>query len=215
MVKLIQFFVRITGWIPYFFCVRNKTHYEDKKVQGRKIKGSAIIISNHTSIYDYAVMLFTFPFRTLRYLMAELLLRRKVLGRFLKCMGGIEVDRDSYNFDFVNKCLDILDKKGVVGVFPEARLPVEGEARPLPFKPSAAYIAYLSGQPVIPVYIKGYYFSKKRNHLIIGKPIDVNEIIDSNLTEKENIEKINLVLRERIIELGKELDKRTNKTKKD
>ena len=215
MISIFQFFVRFTAWPAYFFCVRNKVHYEDKKEQSRKIKGSAIIISNHTSVYDFAVMLFTFPFRTLRYLIAEILMNKKNLGRFLRWLGGIKVDRDSFNFDFVGKSLDILDKNGVVGVFPESRIPVEGEERPLPFKPSAAYIAYLSGKPIIPVYTMGSYFNKKRNHTIIGKQIDVNEIIDNNLSEKENIDKINTVLRERIIELGEKLrEKLANKKRK-
>lgn len=209
-----QGFVRFTAWPAYFACFRNKVHYEDKKNQNRKIKGSAIIVSNHTSVYDFAVMLYLFPFRTLRYLMAETLMDRKKLGKFLKMMGGIRVDRDSYNFDFINKSLDILENKGVVGVFPEGRLPKEGEERPLPFKPSGAYIAYLSGQPIIPVYTMGSYFNKKRNHVIIGKKIDVNDIIDSNLSEKENIEKINEVLRQRIIELGEKLREKLAKGNK-
>jgi len=214
MIKFFQFFVRITAWIAYFFCFRTKTHYQNKKSQNRRIKGPAIIISNHTSVYDFAVMLFTFPFRTVRCLMAEILMNRKGLGKFLKAMGGVKVDRDAYNFDFLQQSLDILDKKGVLGIYPESRIPKEGEERPLEFKPSAAYIAYLSGQPIIPIYTKGSYFNKKRNHVLIGEKIDVNDIIDDKLSEKENIEKINIFLRQRIIELGEELERKTTKDKK-
>ena len=109
--------------------------------------------------------------------------------------------------------MDILEKGGVVGVFPEGRLPKEGEERPIPFKPSAAYLAFLSEVPVIPVYTNGSYFNKKRAKVIIGKPIDVKEIINENLSEKENIEKINLVFREKVIQLGEELAKREKNKK--
>ena len=95
MSKIVQSFVKVTGWPIQWCCFRTKVHYEDKKVQGRGIKGPAIIISNHTSVYDYAVMLYVFRFRYLRYLMAELLFKRPFLGKFLKCMGGIKVDRYS------------------------------------------------------------------------------------------------------------------------
>lgn len=193
---------------------RTKVHYEDKKVQGRKIKGAAIIISNHTSVYDFAVMLFTFPFRTLRYLMAEVLFKKKRLSHFLRAMGGIMVDRDAYDFAFLEKCNDILKKKGVVGIFPESRLPKVGEERPLPFAPSAAYLALMSGVPVIPVFTNGSYFNKKRAHVIIGKPIDVQSVADGTLTEKENIEKVNGYLRQRIVELQNELERQVGKTKK-
>ena len=183
-------------------------------MQSRRIKGKAIIVSNHTSVYDFAVMLFTFPFRTLRYLMAEILFDRKGLAGFLRAMGGVMVNRESYDFAFLDKCKDILDKKGVVGIFPEGRLAKEGEERPLPFAPSAVYLALISGAPIIPVYTDGSYFKKKRAHVIIGKPIDVLSLVDESLSEKENIEKINGILRQRIIELGNELQRQCNKKEK-
>lgn len=214
MSKAFQSFVKFTGWPVQFFCFRKKIHYENKAKQSRKIKGPAIIISNHTSVYDFAVMLYVFHSRYLRYLMAELLFKKKGLGGFLKRMGGIKVDRDSFNFSFIGQCLDVLDKGGVVGVFPEGRLPKEGESRPIEFKPSAAYLAYLSGVPVIPVYTNGSYFNKKRAHVIIGEQIDVGSIIDDKLSEKENIDKINKVFREKVIKLENELEEKTKKEKK-
>lgn len=214
MYGFFQAFTRITAWPVQALCFRTKIHYEDKRVQGRRIKGAAIIISNHTSVYDFAVMLFTFPFRTLRYLMAEVLFKRKMLSRLLRRLGGIMVDRDSYDFAFLEKCNEILSKKGVVGIFPEGRLPLKDEERPLPFMPSAAYLALMSGAPIIPVYTNGSYFNKKRAHVIIGKPIDVLSLTDKNLSEKENIEKVNEYLRKKIVELGNELQGQCNKKAK-
>ena len=46
---------------------------------------------------------------------------------------------------------------------------------------------------------------------MIGKPIDVREIIDESLSEKENIERINKILREKVVSLGNELNKKTKK----
>lgn len=209
-----QTFTRITAWPVQAICFRTKIHYEDKRVQGRRIKGAAIIISNHTSVYDFAVLLFTFPFRTLRYLMAEVLFKRKGLSGLLRWMGGIMVDRGAHDFSFLEKCTEVLEKKGVVGFFPESRLPLKGEERPLPFAPSAAYLALTSGAPIIPVYTDGSYFRKKRAHVIIGKPINVLSLVDNALSEKENIEKINEYLRKRIVELGHELQKQCSKSEK-
>ena len=217
MCRFFQTFTKITAWPAQAVCFRTKIHYEDKRVQGRRIKGKAIIVSNHTSVYDFAVMLFTFPFRTLRYLMAEVLFRRKGLSRFLKKMGGIFVDRDAYDFAFLDECNEILRKGGVVGVFPEGRLPREGEERPLPFLPSTAYLALMSGAPIIPVYTNGSYFQRKRARVIIGKPVDVSSIARGELSEKENIEAVNEYLRQRIVELRNELQRQLehkNKKKK-
>lgn len=214
MYGFVQAVTRITAWPAQWLCFRTKVHYEDKRAQSRRIKGAAIIVSNHTAVYDFAVMLFTFPFRTLRYLMAEVLFKGKGLARFLRSMGGVMVDRDTYDFAFLDKCREILDKKGVVGIFPEGRLPREGEERPLPFAPSAAYLAIMSGAPVIPVYTNGSYFRKKRAHVIIGKPIDPLSLTDDTLSEKENIEKVNEYLRNKIVELGNELQRQCDKSKK-
>lgn len=214
MYGFFQAFTKITGWPVQALCFRTKYHYEDKRVQGRRIKGAAIIITNHTSVYDFAVMLFTFPFRTLRYLMAEVLFKKKGLATFLRMLGGIMVDRDAYDFAFLDKCREILEKKGVVGIFPESRLPLKGEERPLPFAPSAAYLALTSGAPVIPVYTNGSYFNKKRARVIIGKPIDALSLTDDSLSEKENIERVNARLRQAIIDLGNELERQCKKREK-
>ena len=90
-------FVKATGWLPQKIAFRTKIEYEDKAVQDRHIKGPAIIICNHTSVFDYAVLLFVFFTRTLRVQMAELLFQKQPLGLFLKMMGGIYVIRDTHD----------------------------------------------------------------------------------------------------------------------
>ena len=105
---------------------RTSVAYEDRSVQGRKVRGPAIIISNHTSVYDYAVWLFVFYSRTLRVPMAEILFEKQPLGIFLSMMGGIRIDRNSHSLSGLEKCSRILKKGGTVLMFPEGRLPREG-----------------------------------------------------------------------------------------
>lgn len=201
-------FVKVTAWPVQKAVFRTKIYYEDRRIQSRKVRGPAIIISNHTSVFDYAVFLFVFFGRTLRYQMAEVLFRKKKLGRFLRAMGGIYVDRETSNFGFVAESEHILQKGGVVGIFPESRLPRADEERPLPFKSSAALIALSTGAPVIPVYTAGGYFTKKRARVIIGTPIDVAEFVDSAATERANLKAVSEGMRQKIIQLGKLLDER-------
>ena len=89
MIAFFNYFVKITGWIVQKIVFRTKIFYEDKKVQSRKIKGKAIIVSNHTSVYDYAVYLFVFFFTTLRCQMAEILYKKKPLAIFLNKLYDI------------------------------------------------------------------------------------------------------------------------------
>lgn len=212
LIKFWNAFVKITAYLPQLVIFRTKVYYEDKAAQSRRIKGGAIIISNHTSVWDYAEYLFVFFFRTLRAQMAEVLFEKKPLGLFLKMMGGIRVNRGANDFACVTKSEKILEKGGVVLIFPESRLPLKGEERPLPFKPGAAYLALLSGAPVVPVFTNGKYFSKKRARVIIGKPIYARDLIDDNLSEKENLARITDIMRDRIISLEKQLYEQTQKS---
>ncbi len=208
MIRLFQYFVRITGWIVQFFAFRTKIYYVDKKVQSRRIKGKAIIMSNHTSVYDYAVYLFVFFSRVIRYQMAEILYKKPLLRFFLKCMGGIYVNRNTHDLSFLNKSNEILNKNGVVGVFPESRIPKPEEETPLEFKQSIAMLALQSKAPIVPVATNGVYFKKKRARVLIGKPINVFDYYDATLSEKENVANITKILREKIIELRKQLDEK-------
>ena len=202
-------FVKITGWLPQLFCFRTKICCEDPTIQNRRIPGGAILVSNHTSIFDFAVYIFVFPFRTLRFQMAELLFDKKLLGTFLRCLGGIYVNRNAHDLSFITKSEEIIRKGGVVGIFPEGRLPRPGEATPLPFSSGAAFLALSTGAPIIPVYTNGAYFTRKRARVVIGTPICVRELLDDNLSEKENLVQISEKIRHRVMELGNKLNERT------
>lgn len=201
MITFFNYFVKITGWLIQKIVFRTKIYYEDKKIQGRHIKKGGIIISNHTSVYDYACFLFVFFFNTLRYQMAEVLFKKKGLAWFLKCMGGIFVNRNSHDLSFLEKSRTILAKGGVVGIFPESRIPLEGESTPLPFKISVSILALQSDTKIIPIYTDGNYFTKKRARVIIGKPIYFKDHYKEELSEIENIEIFTDLLRSKIISL--------------
>lgn len=200
--RIVNWFTKITAWPVQFLCFRTKVLYEDRGVQGRRIRGPAIIVSNHTSVFDYAVYLFVFYSRTLRVQMAEVLFRKKVLGFYLRQMGGILVNRDTRDFSFLTRSAAVLQKGGVVGIFPEGRLPRSGEDRPLPFQSGAAFLALQTNVPVIPVYTNGSYFSKKRCTVVIGTPVDPGETGSLDLPDKEKIERLSTILRDRVMELG-------------
>lgn len=201
--------VKVTGYPAQKLVFRLQVHYEDKNIQSRRIKGPAIIISNHTSVYDYAAFIYVFYSRTLRYQMAEVLFKKKLQGWFLRQMGGIQVNRNVNDFGFVTRSKEILESGGVVGIFPESRLPKEGEERPLPFKSSAALIALESGVPVIPVYTKGGYFAKGKVPIMIGTPMLAADYVSEDASARENLLKITEAMRNKVIELGNRLDEET------
>ncbi len=209
--NLMHAFAKATGWPIWRIVFRPKIYYEDASVQNRRIQGSAIVISNHTSIYDFAAMLFVFFGRTLRCQVAELIFRKPGIGTLMKAFGSVRVDRNSHDFSFLNASEQILHRGGVMEIYPESRIPLQGEARPLEFKPSAAYLALCTGVKVIPVYTNGAYFCREHTRIIIGTPIDPMEYYDENLSDKENIVRINEIFRERIISLEAKLIEKSGK----
>ena len=120
------------------------------------------------------------------------------------------MDRDSHDFSFMDKSQEILEKGGVVGIFPESRIPEKDEEKPLEFKVSATALALSSNVPIIPVYTDGVYFKKKRARVIIGKPIYVSELYNNQDDYKTNVENITKALRNNIINLGNTLAERVD-----
>lgn len=211
MICFWNWFAKITGWLGQLLCFRTKIYYEDRRVQGRHIRGPAIIISNHITVIDYVVYLFVFFTRTVRFQMAEVLYRSKPLAWLLRRLGGIYVNRDTRDFGFLTESEEILRRGGVVGIFPESRLPKPGEERPLEFKVSAAYLALTTGVKIIPAVTNGSYFQKARARVLIGKPIYAADLAPEGLSEKETLRVVSERLRQHIIELEKLRNEQANR----
>ena len=204
---LFNWFVKITGFIPQLLIFRTKVHYEDRAIQDRYIKSKAIVICNHNYLLDFGVLLFVFWTRTLRCAVAEVMYNKNFfMTSLLNLLGCVKVERESCDFSFLSRMKKILDRGGVVEIYPEARLPAKDDERPLEFKSSYVYLALESGAPVIPVYSNAELFGKKRERVIIGKPIDVLSLYDNTFSEKENVQRINTYIRSKVIELREQLE---------
>ena len=216
MNKIVLWFTKITGYIPYMIYFKPKIYYENKKIQNRRIKGPAIIITNHISVIDFALFMMIFFFRDIYVLVGEVLFQKnKLLSWFLKNIGGIKVDRNKNDLTFHRKITKIFNKNRVVQIFPEGRLPREGEIDLLPFKPGYVYYALKHDVKIIPVYTKRYYKdnTKKisRTDLIIGEPIELNKLYDNTKSNRENVELLNEYVYNHMKELGSKLNEASKK----
>lgn len=207
--RIFQAFFKITGLIPQALVFRTKIYYEDRAVQGRMIHRKAIVVSNHLSVFDYIPMIFVFLTRVTRCVTAEVLFSKNFfLSLFLRLLGCMKVDRAAHDLSFEETAFRFLDKNGTVVFYPEGRVPDrEGDVAPLEFKTTFVYMALKSGAPLIPYYCNGKVFSKERCKVIIGKPINVKELYDENLSEKENRRKIADLVRDKIIFLREEMER--------
>lgn len=200
MNKFVVWFVKITGFIPQLILFRKKIYFENKKKQGRKIKGGAVLVSNHRALYDYPLLMYVFGFNDMYTIVGEVMFKKTpILSWLLIRLGAIKVNRYNHDVSFMGEALSKLKKGKVVEIFPEGRLPLKHETDLLPFKPGAVHLSLKSGKPIIPVYHDGNYSKKVK--VIIGEPIDFSAMYDNTKTEKENITILTQVLKDKISSL--------------
>ena len=210
MLEILRWIALITGWPYQILFFKRKTYYEDKKSQSRFIKGGALIISNHYSVYDFIVNLFLFPFRKLYVVMAEMIFKiGKPANWITKFFGGIRSDRDIKGMRFIDESVKLLEKGKLVQIYPEAHPTTDGKM--LPFKLSYIMIALRANVPIIPVITDGNYGWFKRVHLIIGKKIYLSDYCTSLNPTREEIIKLNEIVYQKALELQNELHSRINK----
>lgn len=197
-------FAKLTGLLPAWLLFKPKVYVQPGAK--RRLAKPCILVSNHKSLLDFVLYLVVFPLRTVRFLMAEVLYNKgKFFSFLLNSMGGIKVDRDAHDFSFVSDSIEVLDNKGIVGIFPEARLPINN--KPWPFTTSTAFIAMHADAPIVPVYTDGQYGLFKRAHVAIGKPLTLTDYCKDGLTEEEQLQHLTNVLESNVYALKDEMER--------
>jgi len=207
-------FVKITGIIPFLLLYRPVRYYENDKSRERS-DASEILIANHTTMMDFAMMLFIYPLRTIRVLMAEVLFKTPLSAWFMKQLHGIKVNRDiPENTDRLSEAIDTLVNGGIVGVFPEGRLNKGGKNYGpfYPFHSGAAYLALKTGAKIRPVYFNvrcGFHCSG----MMIGEPVDLRSAFGET-TDSANLANATKLLRSKMEQLREMLSFQSGHQKK-
>lgn len=202
LVNLSVGFAKLTGWLPALLFFLPKVRLEEGAK--RRLPKNCILVSNHTALMDFALYLLVFPFRTLRFPMAEVLFRKgKFMSFLLYALGGIRVDREGKDFGFVPQCLEVLEKGGTLGIFPQGRLPVGG--KPFPFTVSTAFIAQQADVPVVPVYTHGGYGFGKRSQVVIGAPMYAKDYAQEGLSQDAQLQRFTDILEQKVYSLKEHL----------
>ena len=198
----------ITGYCFQFLLFKRKTYYEDKKVQSLRVKGGALIISNHYHFYDYMVNMFALAPRRLHVVASELAYKNKLVAFGMKFFGGIQANRETGSMRFMDAAADHIKKGGIVQIFPEGQITHDGDLQP--FKHSYIVIAYRAKAPIIPIVTDGVYGFTKQTHIIVGKPIYVTDYIksDRRTPTREELKAFDEVVFAKMQELKGELEYR-------
>lgn len=191
-------FIRITAALPGLIWFRPKRVYVSENAK-KKIKGGALIISNHIGMVDPMYLLMAIWQRRQRFIVAKELLEKK-FNEFLFKKGFlcIPIDRENFSLSTFKEIVSNLKNGTVVTMFPEGHVNTEKEGINN-FKSGATLMAYKSDAPIIPVYIKRREHFYNRLVVAFGEPIFVKDII----TSQKEIDKATAYLYEKEKELEK------------
>ena len=191
-------FVKITGALPTLLWMRPKILKINKNVP-KRIKGGVLIASNHISFLDPITIHCAFWYRRLHSLATKDLYNTPRKTRFFNAMHCIMVDKENFHMDTFHNVCDRLKEEKAVVIFPEGTVNREGE-EVRSFKSGAILMAYSSRKPIVPVYLVKTKHWYNRRVIIIGEPINVNELC-GKIPSMEAIDKVCSYLREKESEL--------------
>jgi 1-acyl-sn-glycerol-3-phosphate acyltransferase len=113
-------------------------------------QGPVIVAANHTGVID-GPLLAIFGSRPVHALTKREMFEGR-LGRFLHASGQIPLDRVTTDRAAIRACLHVLEHGGAVGIFPEGN---RGAGDLTRFHHGAAYLALVTGAPVVPMMMYG------------------------------------------------------------
>jgi 1-acyl-sn-glycerol-3-phosphate acyltransferase len=146
--------------------------------------GPLIVACNHVSYLDPVVLGVGSP-RMLTYLAKKQLFSIPVLGPIIRGCGAYPLDRDAGGVAALRVALRVLKDGRCVGIFPEGTRNRTGTAEE---KAGAAFLAAVSGAPVVPAAVVGTKNAKRLAQIRVayGEPMTIvrNRKADGDDLEK-------------------------------
>lgn len=170
---------------PWYFAMTNSMRVAllaltRWKVDGKEAvppRGPLIIVSNHLSHIDPPMLAASIP-RTISFLAKQELFGHPAFGRMIKMYGALPVNREQggTNKDSLGRVLRVLDRDGVIGVFPEGTRSKGGGMQRA--RAGVALLAIRSNAAILPVGIAGsekihgmgFLFTRPQITVTIGEP---------------------------------------------
>lgn len=190
-------FVKWTGAIPMALFFRMKKIRMGKK---QKVKGGAIMMSNHIGLLDPIVLHFVYPLRRLWSLAMQELFDMRFWKHFFKGVNCIPVNRENVTIDMYHSVSDVLSSGKLLAMFPEGKINFEDDAEVKKFKGGVALFAIMNKVPIIPTYIVKKTKKLERQKIVIGEPIYLESICDGVPTLRD-VERVSEYLHQKEEEL--------------
>lgn len=174
----------IRALLDFFFF-----HILRLQVEGKDnipLRGAVIIAANHKSYFDPPLAGVAFHNRRLSYMAKSELFRNPLFGWLIRKLGAFPVKRNSADMGAIRQSVRIIKGGEALLIFPEGGI-VHGR-RLSRFHPGMAFLAILTGTPVIPLATIGSEpLPQKKGKLavLIGKPVEVRKARPDDRNTKE------------------------------
>ena len=174
IVKWLGFWQVLIWWRP-------KKIYDGEEAK-QKIKGKAIISSNHVSFADPFVLQCTALYRRWHFLFMTDLIKNKFQAWIYKNVFlSFPIDRNAPSFKTMKFLSEYVKGGNLLALFPEGHIKRDGVVDD--YKGGALLIAYLADAPIIPVYSKKRTSIWRRVRVVYGKPFHVKDKIGPTLSQ--------------------------------
>ena len=179
-------FYDLVKWFAWWQCLlwyRIKRTFDGKEAK-QKIKGKAIISSNHVGYSDPFVLQCAFLYRRFHFVYMKELIKNKFQGWvYRRVFLSFAVDRDAPSYKTMKFLSEYVKGGNLLTIFPEGHIKTDDVVDD--FKGGAVLIAYLSDAPIVPVYHKKRKSIWNKTRLVVGKPFNVKEKIGPTLTQEK------------------------------
>ncbi len=169
------------------------------------ISGGRIIASNHTGMLDPVILGSAFFFKRIFFLVAEVVMEKKLRGFMLRMAGCIKIERNKTDMEAIRKSVNVLkDGKSLI-IFPQGKIIKEDEVSSI--KSGTILIAAQAGVPIVPMYSAKRKGFLKGYKLIIGEPLYCRDYCTKKIPTLSEIEKLSEILLERMAQCREAYEK--------
>jgi len=165
-----EFFLRLVSWL----LVHSIYRVEKQELSNIPREGPALIVCNHVSFVDPALLLGVIP-RPARFVMWYGFYDLPVVGNVFKWLKSIPIGNSRSRPELVDAAFDeiaqALENNEIVVIFPEGGITRNGELNK--FQPGVDKIIKRTPVPVVPMAIRGMWgtwLSRKRGSAMKGLP---------------------------------------------
>ncbi len=202
-------FTKITAALPGMITVRPKVYYENENAK-KRIKGGALLISNHIGLIDPLALMCVIWYRRHHFLCIKELFEKPKIGWMFKGFHCIPIDRENFGMDTLRDIVGHLKDDELVSMFPEGHVVVDNGGEIDAFKSGMVLMSVMSKKPIVPVYMESGKKFFSRYYAIIGQPIDIYSKYGA-MPSLSDIEEITKEIRTQEDRLRTMLNERRNK----